>query len=90
MLFLLKKHGKNNVKNQYFGDINDYRKYGILRCILSVTHFRLLVAWMLTPDDGSSDGGFTDYLRKPDIWSHYDPELFYGIKKLLTPETLLT
>ena len=21
------------MKNQYFGDVNDYRKYGLLRCI---------------------------------------------------------
>jgi hypothetical protein len=45
------------MKNQYFGDINDYRKYGLLRMLQSSGGGRLLVAWMLTPDDGSRDGG---------------------------------
>ncbi|MFC1798358.1 hypothetical protein ACFLZL_00940 [Thermodesulfobacteriota bacterium] len=54
--------------------------------MLSVTNFRLLVAWMLTADDGGSDGRLTDYLSKPEKWLHYDPELFYGLNKLLAPE----
>ncbi len=43
------------MKNQYFGDINDYRKYGLLRAIQSKGEARLLVAWMLTENDGSRD-----------------------------------
>jgi hypothetical protein len=50
------------LKNQYFGDINDYRKYGLLRILQSKGNSRLLVAWMLTPDDGSPQGGFRSYL----------------------------
>ena len=46
------------MKNQHFGDISDYRKYGLLRALQSSGDGRLLVAWMLTPDDGSRDGGF--------------------------------
>ena len=46
------------MKDQYFGDINDYRKYGILRALQSKGQGTLLVAWMLTPDDGSRDGEF--------------------------------
>jgi hypothetical protein len=45
------------MKNQYFGDINDYRKYGLLRMLHSTGDGRLLVAWMLTPDDGSQVSG---------------------------------
>ena len=41
------------MKDQYFGDISDYRKYGILRALRSKVQGTLLVAWMLTPDDGS-------------------------------------
>jgi hypothetical protein len=44
------------MKDQYFGDINDYRKYGLLRAIQSRGTGRLLVAWMLTPADGGRDG----------------------------------
>jgi len=56
------------MKNQYFGDSNDDRKYGLLRTLQSNGHGRLLVAWMLTPDDGGRDGGFRSYLQDPGTW----------------------
>jgi hypothetical protein len=71
------------MKNQYFGDINDYRKYGLLRALQSSGNGRLLVAWMLTPDDGSRDGGRRSYLRDPRAWERHDPELFTGLTDLL-------
>ena len=61
------------MKNQYVGDINDYRKYGLLRSLQTVSDMRLLVSWMLTKDDGSSDGKFIDYLKNPKKWEKYDP-----------------
>ena len=60
------------MKNQYFGDINDYRKYGLLLALQSNGAGSLLVAWMLTPDDGGRDGGLRSYLKVPDIWAKYD------------------
>jgi len=42
-----------------------------------------MVAWMLTPDDASTDGKFISYLEKPDKWAHHDPVLFHKIKELL-------
>jgi hypothetical protein len=71
------------VKNQYFGDVNDYLKYGLLRTLCSSGALRLLVAWMLTPDDGGSDGRFRFYLERPDEWAHLDPELYAGLARLL-------
>ncbi len=71
------------MKNQYFGDINDYRKYGLLRAISRATNLSLCVAWMLTPDDGTADGKFIAYLDHPDQRSHYDPELFCALKGFL-------
>lgn len=71
------------MKDQYFGDINDYRKYGLLRAIIRASGFRFLVAWMLTPDDGSTDGKFISYLEHPRKWSHHDPVLFQKIKELM-------
>ena len=71
------------MKNQYFGDINDYKKYGLLRSIVAATDFRVLVAWMLTPDDGGTDGKFTVYLQRPHEYAHHDPVLFEGLNKLL-------
>lgn len=70
------------MKNQYFGDINDYRKYGLIRSILRCYEFRLLVAWMLTPNDEGSDGGFTGYLCEPDL-RDYDRELYDELQRCL-------
>jgi hypothetical protein len=74
------------MKNQYFGDINDYRKYGLLRAILQASGIRMLLAWMLTPDDGSTDGNFVSYLQNPAKWSHFDPFLYNKLKLLLEDE----
>jgi hypothetical protein len=71
------------LKNQYFGDINDYRKYGLLRGLLAGGASSILVAWMLTPNDGRSDGLLVQYLRKPEKWRGFDPELFTGLSALL-------
>ena len=49
------------MKNQYFGDITDYRKYGILRA-LQECGVSIGVCWMMTPDiKGNKDGRITDY-----------------------------
>jgi hypothetical protein len=63
------------MKDQYYGDVNDYRKYGLLR-ELQRAGLKLGVCWMLTPDDGREDGAFVDYLDQPAKWRGYDPALF--------------
>ncbi len=63
------------MKNQYTGDINDYVKYGLLR-ILSPAVPRLRVCWMLTQDEGRSDGQLVRYVSQPENWRDCDPELF--------------
>ena len=73
------------MKNQYFGDVNDYRKYGLIRAISSITGMNTLVAWMLTPDDGGTDGKFTDYLEKPSQWRKYDQDLFHWLQVNVFP-----
>lgn len=80
------------MKHQYFGDIHDYRKYGLLRVLQQHGDLQLLVAWMLTADDGGSDGQKRRYLEQPGRWWGHDPELFAGIQELLsegTPSTAL-
>ena len=67
------------MKNQYFGDVNDYLKYGLLRCF-SKAGLRIGVCWMLTPDDGRSDGGKTRYLSDHRRWRGHDPVLFDKLK----------
>ena len=64
------------MKNQYFADINDYLKYGLLRVLTWRTELRLGVCWMLTADDGRPDGGKTRYLDQAAAWRSYDPPLF--------------
>jgi hypothetical protein len=71
------------MKNQYFGDVNDYLKYGLLRAITLDTDWNLLVAWMLTPDDGGPDGKKLKFLEAPDTWARYDSPLFEGLVDLL-------
>ncbi|WP_405243205.1 hypothetical protein [Lentisalinibacter salinarum] len=73
------------MKDQYFGDINDYRKYGLLRCLTEASGLPLGVYWMRTADDGRSDGGFRKYLDQPDRWRHFDPDLYDQLCRLLRP-----
>jgi len=64
------------MKNKSFGDINDYKKYGILRILSDSGKIRTGVCWMLTEDNNENDGKFTSYLEKPTKWRKYDPLLF--------------
>jgi hypothetical protein len=57
------------MKNQYFADVNDYFKYGLLRCFAHA-EFRLGVCWMLTPDDRGPDGRKTKYLSQRQTWGN--------------------
>ena len=65
------------MKHQYVGDINDYRKYALLRALSAGGANRIGVCWMLTPDDGGTDGNRRSYAK----YQHCDPELF----DVLTP-----
>lgn len=62
------------VKDQFFGDEGDFVKYGLLRA-LAAEGLSLCVAWMKTPPTGK-DGGNISYLKKPEDWRSFDPELF--------------
>jgi hypothetical protein len=69
------------LKHQYFGDVNDYLKYGVLRGLSEVARLRVGIVWMLTPDDGRRDGSRTDYRRKS-AWRAHDPGLFDRLASL--------
>lgn len=64
------------MKHQYVGDINDYRKYALLRALSDEGRNKIGVCWMLTPSDDSMDGNKLRYLSKPEQHRHFDPELF--------------
>ncbi len=60
------------MKPQYSGDVNDYRKFALLRILATEGGFQIGVCWLLTPDEGSK----RDYLKQPDAWRGFDPDLF--------------
>ncbi len=64
------------MKNQYFGDINDYRKYSLLRLLSGFGKISTAVCWMLTPDDLRPDGHRIQYLSEPEKWRKFDPAVF--------------
>ena len=71
------------MKHQYFGDVNDYVKYGLLRALSGGSGLRVGVVWMLTPDDDRPDGSRTAYW-KDEAWRTHDPQLFDRLAKLAT------
>lgn len=70
------------MKNQYFGDVNDFRKYGLLRTLARASGLRVGVCWFLTANDAGNDGELRKYLGQPRRWRHYDPELFDRLQRL--------
>lgn len=64
------------MKNQYFGDINDYKKYGLIKLLSGHGQLKTVVCWMLTRDDERSDGNRIAYLHQPEKWRNYDPTLY--------------
>lgn len=71
------------MKNQYFGDVNDFRKYGLLRALTLADGLRLGVCWMLTDGDRRTDGRFLGYLGRPQEYRGCDPELFDWLKQVI-------
>jgi hypothetical protein len=79
------------MKNQYFGDINDYHKYGLLRCF-AAKGVKVGVCWMLTDSDGRTDGQKIRYLQddQQQRWRKYDPELYDFLKQRVIIEKVRT
>ncbi|MEK6754677.1 MAG: hypothetical protein AABZ02_00845, partial [Bacteroidota bacterium] len=71
------------MKNQYFGDENDYRKYGLLRVLTNRGSLGTGICWMLTDSDGRNDGGRINYLTKPLKWQGYDPDLYDALVRIV-------
>ncbi|MYF68595.1 MAG: hypothetical protein F4053_00440 [Proteobacteria bacterium] len=73
------------MQNRYVGDIGDYVKYALLRCILRAEGGQLGIAWYLYPDEVNGDGGHTEYLDHPksESWKRLDDQLFGKLKALV-------
>lgn len=73
------------MKHQYFGDINDYRKYGLLRALSVASGLPIGVCWLLTGEDRRGDGELRSYLAAPEQWRGHDPMLFDSLLRLQDP-----
>lgn len=67
------------MKDQYFGDVNDFVKYGVLRTLQRTAKLSLGICWCLTADDGTGHGELRGYLDEPDRWRKFDRELFENL-----------
>ena len=69
------------MKEQYIGDVNDYRKYALLRLLAKEGGVKVGVCWMLTQPDGRKDGGKLAYLTDTKRrWDAPDESLFNLLK----------
>jgi hypothetical protein len=64
------------MKNQYFGDVNDYQKYSLLRILADDAKIKIGICWMLTDDDTSGQGNDMRHFNQPSKWRPYDADLF--------------
>ncbi len=69
------------MKNQYFGDINDYKKYSLLRLLGGNGQIETVVCWVLTEDDSGTDGRRIRYLEQPETWQKYDPVVYEQLRE---------
>jgi hypothetical protein len=69
------------MKNQYFGDINDYKKYSLLRLLSGQGYLETAVCWVLTEDDDRTDGRRINYLERPQRWQRYDPIVYEHLRE---------
>jgi hypothetical protein len=68
------------MKNQYFGDVGDFGKYGLLSAVLE-TELSLGINWYLTPDEPEkTDGKYIEYLNDMPEYERCDPELYRFLK----------
>jgi hypothetical protein len=70
------------MKVQYFGDVNDYRKFALLRLLAQEGGLKLGVCWMMTDPDERQDGNNRVYLGQPEKWRAFDPVLFDALKNV--------
>ena len=56
------------MKNQYFADVGDFGKYGMLS-YFSNRQINIGINWYLTENDTKTDGKFVDYFNKQDFFA---------------------
>lgn len=73
------------MKNQYFGDFGDYQKVSLLQD-LKKGGLNMIVHWLKTVDDQSTDGKHIAYLDRSDMWRSYEPEIYDYLKQKISVE----
>lgn len=73
------------MKNQYFGDIGDYSKFGLISHLLE-SGLKIGLNWYLTKNDNKTDGIHIKYLNKPEYYNS-DPELCDFLKKSINEDS---
>lgn len=69
------------MKNRFYGDVNDYIKYGILD-ILVKNYNALGINWYLTDDKhgNQNHGNVTRHIDYENKWSGHNPRIFTSLK----------
>lgn len=75
------------MQDKYVGDIGDFGKYSLLNALSEGR--RLGVAWYKCPADINNDGKHTGYLDNPRDWRHHDPDVFDGLKTIVSAQKRL-
>ena len=75
------ERGVGSMKHQYVGDVNDYRKYALLRVLAAGGMNRIGVCWMRTPPDDTIHGNKLAYLKDTETEEGHDPDLFNLMKR---------
>jgi len=72
------------MKNRFYGDVNDYIKYGILD-ILSNYYNAIGINWYLTDDrhGKEGDGKIDLHITKEEKWKDFNPTIYYKLKDRL-------
>lgn len=72
------------MKNQYFGDVGDFGKYGMIRYFVNtIPELRIGINWYLTENDVRTDGKHIDYLLKSTQLRECDPCLYDFLRKCI-------
>lgn len=72
------------MKNQYFGDIGDFGKYGLIRSLKKAfPQMEIGINWYLTENDVKTDGKHIDYLLKTTELRECDTELYDFLKECI-------
>lgn len=72
------------MKNQYFGDIGDFGKYGLIRSLKKAfPQMDIGINWYLTENDVKTDGKHIDYLLKTTELRKCDTELYDFLKECI-------